>query len=100
MPEADTSLIDEIDGSSIGCLLAMEFIGFTVSKYIRDAAMLGAGKCAIHLGHFNLEEPGMEYMAEWIPKALAAAGYQRKIQLSASFLPMGDTYAYVACHKS
>ena len=100
MPEADTSLINEIDGSSIDCLLAMELIDFTVSEYIRDAAMLGAGKCAIHLGHFNLEEPGMEYMAEWIPKALAAAGYQRKIQPSVSFLPMGDTYGYIACHMS
>lgn len=86
MPEADTSLINEIDGSSIDCLLAMELIDFTVSEYIRDAAMLGAGKCAIHLGHFNLEEPGMEYMAEWIPKALTAAGYQRKIQPFVSFL--------------
>lgn len=98
--EADGSLINEIDGSSIDCLLAMELIDFTVSEYIRDAAMLGAGKCAIHLGHFNLEEPGMEYMAEWIPKALAAAGYQRKIQPFVSFLPMGDTYGYIACHMS
>ena len=42
----------------------------------------------------------MEYMAEWIPKALAAAGYQIKIQPSVSFLPMGDTYGYIACHMS
>lgn len=87
----DNDEIAHIDSEGIDCILTMEFIDFTVSEYIRDAAMLGQGKCAIHMGHFNGEEPGMEYMAKWLPAALgdASAG------LLVTFVPMGDTYQYV-----
>ena len=100
MPAADTALINAMDTEGIDCLLAMELIAFTVSEYIRDACMLGAGKCAIHIGHFNLEEPGMECMAGWIPEALAAAGHPKDAQPATSFLPMGDTYCYADSRNS
>ena len=87
----DNDEIAHIDQAGVDCILAMEFIDFTVSEYIRDAAMLGQGKCAIHMGHFNGEEPGMEYMATWLPRALGAAGSG----LPVCFVPMGDTYQYV-----
>jgi hypothetical protein len=67
----------------------MEFIDFTTCEYIRDAGMLGEGKCAITVGHFNLEEPGMELMAKWLPEALGTS------EISVHFVPMGDTYQYV-----
>ncbi|MFQ7392839.1 MAG: hypothetical protein ACLRM9_05890 [Collinsella aerofaciens] len=70
----EITTIAHIDSDDIDCILAMEFIDFTVSEYIRDAAMLGQGKCAIHMGHFNGEEPGMECMAAWL---LAAWGCRR-----------------------
>lgn len=87
--DGDTVLINAMDSEGIDCILTMEFIDFTASEYIRDAAMLGQGKCAIHLGHFNLEEPGMEYMATWLPKVPGLEG------LPASYVPMRDTYQYV-----
>lgn len=87
----DNDEIAHIDADDIDCILTMEFIDFTVSEYIRDAAMLGQGKCAIHMGHFNGEEPGMEYMPTWLPAALGAAGSD----LPVAFVPMGDTYQYV-----
>ncbi len=87
----DNDEITHIDQDNVDCILAMEFIDFTVSEYIRDAAMLGQGKCAIHMGHFNGEEPGMEYMAEWLPNALGPEG----AGVPVSFVPMGDTYQYV-----
>lgn len=87
----DNDEIAHIDQDNVDCILAMEFIDFTVSEYIRDAAMLGQGKCAIHMGHFNGEEPGMEYMAEWLPNALGPEG----AGVPVCFVPMGDTYQYV-----
>lgn len=71
-------------------LVTMEFIDFTTCEYVRDAAMLGQGKCAVTIGHFNLEEPGMEYMAQWLPRSVGEGAPQ------VTFVPMGDTYQYVA----
>lgn len=87
----DNGEIAHIDSDGVDCILTMEFIDFTVSEYIRDAAMLGQRKCAIHMGHFNGEEPGMEYMATWLPAALGDTG----AGLPVAFVPMGDTYQYV-----
>lgn len=89
VPEHDTAEINRMDEESIDALVTMEFIDFTTCEYVRDAAMLGQGKCAITVGHFNLEEPGMEYMARWLPLALGD-GCPR-----VDFVPMGDTYQYV-----
>lgn len=88
-PAMDNGEIAFIDGSGVDCILTMEFIDFTVSEYIRDAGMLGQGKCAITVGHFNLEEPGMEYMVRWLPEALGTDA------VPAAFVPMGDTYQYI-----
>lgn len=84
----ETVYADEHD---VDCLMTMEFVDFTTSEYVRDAGMLGQGKCAITVGHFNLEEPGMEYMIEWLPDALGIDEGSLKMQ----FVPMGDTYRYV-----
>lgn len=90
VPEHDTAEINRMDEESIDALVTMEFIDFTTCEYIRDAAMLGLGKCAITVGHFNLEEPGMEYMTQWLPKALGDSCPR------VDFVPMGDTYQYVS----
>ena len=55
--------------------------------------MLHQGKCAITVGHFNLEEPGMEYMVSWLPEALGTSG------VPMHFVPMGDTYQYVVAER-
>lgn len=89
VPEHDTREINLMDGEPVDALVTMEFIDFTTSEYVRDAAMLGQGKCAIAVGHFNLEEPGMEYMVRWLPLALGDACPR------VDFVPIGDTYQYV-----
>lgn len=88
---AETCYADEND---VDCLVTMEFIDFTTSEYIRDAGMLGQGKCAITIGHFNLEEPGMEYLPVWATKAMGTD------EIPVTFVPMGDTYQYVVPAKS
>ena len=89
VPEHDTAEINLMDSQDIDALVTMEFIDFTTCEYVRDTAMLGQGKCAITVGHFNLEEPGMQYMVRWLPLALGAACPR------VDFVPMGDTYQYV-----
>jgi putative NIF3 family GTP cyclohydrolase 1 type 2 len=88
-PASDTEEIATIEREGIDALVTMEFCDFTVSEYIRDSALLGKGRCAITVGHFNLEEPGMECMAGWLPEALGTDA------VPAQFVPMGDTYQYV-----
>ena len=87
--KSDTHEINETDARGDDCLMTMEFIDFTTCEYIRDAGMLGQNKCAITIGHFNLEEPGMEYMVHWLPEALGTDA------IPTTFLRMEDTYRYV-----
>lgn len=85
----DVEVANAMDAEGIDAFVTMEFIDFTTCEYVRDAAMLGQGKCAITIGHFNLEEPGMEYMARWLPRAVSEGAPR------VTFVPMGDTYQYV-----
>lgn len=87
--KSDTHEINETDARGDDCLMTMEFIDFTTCEYIRDAGMLGQNKCAITIGHFNLEEPGMEYMVHWLPEALGTDA------IPTTFVRMEDTYRYV-----
>ena len=87
--KSDTHEINETDARGDDCLMTMEFIDFTTCEYIRDAGMLGQNKCAITIGHFNLEEPGMEYMVRWLPEALGTDA------IPTTFVRMEDTYRYV-----
>lgn len=87
--KSDTHEINETDARGDDCLMTMEFIDFTTCEYIRDAGMLGQNRCAITIGHFNLEEPGMEYMVGWLPDALETDA------VPATFVRMEDTYRYV-----
>ena len=74
--------------SGFDCLVTMEATDFTTSEYVRDSAQLGLGKAMICIGHFNVEEPGMEYMLRWLPRAIGA-------DVPASFVASGDPWTYV-----
>lgn len=81
------------DRDDVDCLLTMELTDYTTSEYIRDAAQLGHGKCIISIGHFNLEQPGMEYMASWLPQVIGS-------DAPVTFVSTGDTYQYITRGKS
>lgn len=74
--------------SGFDCLVTMEATDFTTSEYVRDSAQLGLGKAMICIGHFNVEEPGMEYMLRWLSRAIGA-------DVPASFVASGDPWTYV-----
>ena len=79
--------IQEADQENINCYLTMEVVDFTLAEYIRDSSMLGMDKAIIGMGHFNLEEPGMEYMITYLPTAI-------KADIPCAYIQSGDMYDY------
>ncbi len=77
----------EADQENINCYLTMEVVDFTLAEYIRDSSMLGMDKAIIGMGHFNLEEPGMEYMITYLPTAV-------KADIPCAYIQSGDMYDY------
>ena len=84
---SDNMVTAQMD-AGVDCLVTMEATDFTTSEYVRDSAQLGLGKAMICIGHFNVEEPGMEYMLRWLPEATGA-------DVPMSFVPSGDPWTYV-----
>ena len=80
--------IKNTDKNDVDCLLSMELSDFTYAEYLRDSAMLGRNKVALGMGHFNLEEPGMEYMLEYLDEAIGE-------HIPAWFKQSGDNYEYM-----
>ena len=77
-----------VDKSDVDCLLTMELVDFTMTEYIRDSAMLNRNLVALNTGHFNLEEPGMEYLLTYLDEAIAE-------HVEAYFVQSGDNYKYI-----
>lgn len=84
--DRETRYVDEHD---VDCLLCMETTDFTTCECIRDAAQLGQGKAAITIGHFNVEEPGMEYLPHWVGRALGTD------EVPCTFVAQGDPFHYI-----
>lgn len=80
-------LINETEKEDINCFLTMELSDCTFTEYVRDAAMLELDRCIIAMGHFNIEEPGMWYMAQWLQDIIP-----EKIDIE--FVQSGDNYQY------
>ncbi|MCR4855553.1 MAG: Nif3-like dinuclear metal center hexameric protein [Erysipelotrichaceae bacterium] len=82
------SLIRKVDAEDINLLLPLELIDFTLTEYIKDSGQLGMNRAILAAGHFNLEEPGMKYMEEWIDEALGT-------HIDSAFVQAGDMYSYM-----
>lgn len=80
-------LIELMDKDEIDCFLSMEIVDYTLSEYVIDSAMLNHGKAIISMGHFNLEEYGMEYMLQYLDTAIGE-------HIPAQFITTGDMYHY------
>lgn len=83
-----TLLIGEMEKENgIEVLIPGEIIEWDVLSYIRDAVALGKNKACMNIGHFNLEELGMRYMADWLPGLLGGA-------VPVTYVPTGDIFRY------
>lgn len=85
---SDMDLITKINDENINCLITLEMVDFTVCEYMRDAAMLKEDKCIFALGHFNMEEIGMEFYADYIKRNFIHS-------LPVCFIQSGDAYDYI-----
>ncbi len=88
MGEIDKEVIKKVDKENIDCLISLEIIDYTVSEYIRDSGMCGTPKVVLAVGHFNVEEPGMKYMLNYLDAALGE-------HIPAQFIQSGDMYNFI-----
>ena len=82
------TLIKRVDKEDINLLLPLELIDFTLTEYIKDSGQLGFDKAILAPGHFNLEEPGMKYILNYIDDALGT-------HIDTHFIQAGDMYTYL-----
>lgn len=84
----DNYLIEKINQENIDLVIALEAVDFTVVEYIHDSNLLDEGKALLTIGHFNMEEPGMEYMLEYLPGVIDDS-------VPVYYVQSGDMYHYV-----
>jgi len=70
------------------CFLTMEIVDFTLAEYVKDTNFTNDRIGIISMGHFNIEEPGMRYMADYVFKLLNE-------DIKVTFVQAGDHYIYV-----
>lgn len=54
----------------VDTLVCGEVAEWETTEYVRDAIQMGRPKALVVVGHANSEEPGMEYLVEWLQKRL------------------------------
>lgn len=86
---ADKQTISAINKNDIDCLITMELIDYTTNEYMRDGMMLGDSKAILAVGHFNVEEPGMKYMLQWLPEALGTS------KIPMTYVQSGDMNTFI-----
>lgn len=84
----DNQILQETEEEDFDTLITLECNDYTVAEYIRDCNMVGRPKTILATGHFNTEEPGMEYMAQWLPAVLGGA-------VPVTFVPCADMYCFL-----
>lgn len=86
--ERDLKKIERIEREGADAVLPLEIVDWTLCAYVRDCCQLGEKKVVYNLGHFNLEELGMKYLAKKIPELVDHA-------VPVSFLNSGDSFDYI-----
>lgn len=86
-PEYAAEVIRLLETEGVDAIIPGEVIDWTVMSYIRDAVQLGKTKAAFNIGHFNLEELGMKYAADWIPEVIGQ-------NVPVYYVPSGDIYQF------
>ena len=86
--ENDSAVISKVEKDGIDLLICLELIDYTLSEYIRDSNMLNFSKAILAIGHFNVEEPGMAYMVNYIPEAIG-------VDIPCKFIQSGDMYNFI-----
>ena len=65
-----TEIIRQLEEGKLDAIIPGEVIEWNVLSYIRDAVSQGKNKACFNIGHFNFEELGAKYAADWIDELL------------------------------
>ena len=70
--DMDKHNLQFIEKNDMQVIIPGETVDWTVVEYVQDSVTLGRKRALLNPGHFNWEEPGMEYMAEWLPQVIGS----------------------------
>ena len=82
-----TEIIRCMEEEGVECILPGEVIEWTVLSYIRDANTLGRSLSCINVGHFNWEELGARYAADWLKDLVDDS-------VPVTYVPTGDLWDF------
>ena len=94
---AKTLTIPAVDGEQaflaqheniVAAIIPGEIIEWTILSYIRDAAYMGKHKACFNIWHFNMEELGMKYAADWIGELL-------NNEIPVNYIPTEDGWTFL-----
>ncbi|WP_099203768.1 Nif3-like dinuclear metal center hexameric protein [Scatolibacter rhodanostii] len=88
----DKGQIKFIDSTDCELIIPGEIIDWTLGQYIQDSNALGIKKAVLNVGHFNLEEPGMKSMVEWLPDVFGP-------DVPVEFVQSGNSFSWLDYKK-
>lgn len=77
-----------MEEGGVQAIIPGEIIEWTTLSYIRDGIAQGKPMACYNIGHFNWEELGMKYAADWIKDLVGA-------ELPVHYVPTGDAFSYI-----
>ncbi len=84
----DMEIMKYMETENIDAIIPGEIIEWTILSYIRDAAYMGKHKACFNIGHFNMEELGMKYAADWIGELL-------NNEIPVNYIPTEDGWTFL-----
>ncbi len=86
--DMDKASLDFIEKNDMQVIIPGETVDWTIVEYVQDAIALGKKRALLVPGHFNWEEPGMEYMAGWLPDVIGT-------EVPVTFIQSGNQYRWL-----
>ena len=68
--DGDRECLVQMEKQNYDVILPLETVDWTLVEHILDCISAGIPKAMINVGHFNLEEAGMEMMQDWLVEAI------------------------------
>ena len=82
-----TEIIRAIQENNIDAIIPGEIIEWNLLSYIRDGISLGRNLACFNIGHFNWEELGGKYAADWLSDLTEG-------EVKVTYVPSGDLWNY------
>lgn len=87
--DMDKESLRFIKENNVQVIIPGEVVDWTIGEYVQDGLFLGQKLALLNPGHFNWEEPGMEYMAEWLADDLGGT-------VPVHFIQSGNQYKWLS----